>query len=81
LKNKENDKVIAIKLIKQAITNTKDQIDLGAKRNHFNHEEHQKGLNPKSEVINLMDFKEFEDMTKLGSISWGVSYWIKFITM
>jgi hypothetical protein len=42
---------------------------LGAKRNYFNHENHQEGLDPEREVRSPKDDGEFEDLTKLGCIS------------
>jgi hypothetical protein len=50
-----------------------------AKRNYFNHEKHQEGLDPKREVRSLKDFGEFGDLAKLGCISWDASYWNKSI--
>ena len=35
---------------------------LGAKEDHFQHEEHQEGLDPETEVRSLMDFGEFGDL-------------------
>ena len=49
----------------------------GVKEDHFQHEEHQEGLNPEREVRSPMDFGEFGDLVKYGCISWGVSLWTK----
>ena len=38
------------------------QTHLGAKGDHFQHEEHQKGLDPKREVRSPTDFGEFGDL-------------------
>ena len=46
---------------------------LGAKGNHFQHGEHQEGLDPEREVRSSMDFEEFRDLAKYGCISWGAS--------
>jgi hypothetical protein len=46
---------------------------LGAKRDYFQHEEHQEGLDPKGKVRSPMDFGEFVDFAKFGCISWGAS--------
>jgi hypothetical protein len=54
---------------------------LGAKGHYLKHEDHQKGLGLKREVRSLMDVGEFGDLAKIGCISWGTSYWIKFIAM
>ena len=53
---------------------------LGAEGNHFQHEEHQEGLDPEREVRSPMDFGEFGDLAKCGCISWGASHWIMLIT-
>ena len=50
---------------------------LGAEGNHFQHEEHQEGLDPKREVRSPMDFGEFGDLAKYGCISWGASLWTR----
>ena len=55
------------------------QTHLGAKINNFNHEKHQEGLDPKREVSGPKVCGKFEDLAKLGCISWDTSYWIKFI--
>jgi hypothetical protein len=68
-KKKKNDKVVAIKVNKQAN-------NVGAKGDYFQHEEHQEGLDSKGEVRSPMDFGEFGDLAKFGCISWGASYWI-----
>jgi hypothetical protein len=52
---------------------------LGAKRDYFNHEEHQEGLYPKRELRSSKDFGEFGDLAKLGCISWDASYQIKSV--
>ena len=70
-KKKKNDKVVAIKVNKQA--NKWGQTHLGAKGDHFQHEEHQEGLNPEREVRSPMDFEEFRDLAKYGCISWVAS--------
>ena len=57
------------------------QIFLGAKENHFQHEEHQEGLNPEREVRNPMNFGEFGDLTKFVCISWGASLWTKSLSI
>ena len=46
---------------------------LGAKGNHFQHEEHQEGLDPKRGVRSPSDFGEFGDLAKFGCITWGAS--------
>ena len=46
---------------------------LGAKGNHFRHEEHQEGLDPEREVRSPMDYEEVGDLAKYGCISWGAS--------
>ena len=46
---------------------------LGAKVDYFQYEEHQEGLDPEREVRSPMDFGEFGDLAKFGSISWGAS--------
>ena len=46
---------------------------LGAKGDHFQHEEHQEGLDPEREMKSPMDFEEFRDLAKYGCISWGAS--------
>ena len=71
LKKKKNDKVVAIKVNKQANNGAKRH--LGAKGDHFQHKEHKKGLDPKREVRSPMDFREFGDLAKNGCISWGAS--------
>ena len=38
------------------------QMLLGAKGNHFQHEEHQEGLDPEGEVRSPMDYGEFGDL-------------------
>ena len=50
---------------------------MGAKEDHFQHEEHQEGLDPEREVRSPMDYGEFGDLTKYGCISWGASRWTK----
>jgi hypothetical protein len=52
---------------------------LGAKRDDFNYEKHQEGLDPEMEVRSPKDFEEFEDLAKLGCISRDASYWINSI--
>jgi hypothetical protein len=52
---------------------------LSANGNYFNHEKHQKGLDPKREVRSSKDFGKFGDLANLGCISWDASYWIKSI--
>ena len=47
---------------------------LGAKGNHFKHEEHQEGLNPEREVRSPMDFGEFGDLAKYMSAFHGVHH-------
>jgi hypothetical protein len=37
---------------------------LGAKGDHFQHEEHQEGLDPEGKVRSPMDFGEFGDLAK-----------------
>ena len=37
---------------------------LGAKGNHLQHKEHQKGLDPEREVRSPMDFGEFGDLAQ-----------------
>ena len=49
------------------------QMLLGAKGNHFQHEEHQEGLDLEREVRSPSDFGEFGDLAKYGCISWGAS--------
>ena len=49
----------------------------GAKGNHFQHEEHQEGLDPEREVRSPMDFGEFGDLAKYGCISCGASLWTR----
>ena len=71
LKKKKNDKVVAIKVNKQANNGVKRF--LGAKGNHFKHEEHQEGLDPEREVRSPSDVGEFGDLAKCGCISWGAS--------
>ena len=71
LKKKKNDKVVAIKVNKQANNGVKQV--LGAKGNHFQHEEHQEGLDPEREVKSPMDIGEFGDLAKFECISWGAS--------
>ena len=44
------------------------QTHLGTKGNHFQHEEHQEGLDPEREVRCPMDFGEFGDLAKYGCI-------------
>lgn len=44
------------------------QTGLGAKRNYFNHKEHQEGLDPKGEMRSPMDFRESRDLAKEGYI-------------
>ena len=44
---------------------------LGAKRNYFNHEKHQEGLDPEWEVRSLKDVREFGDLTKFGMYIMG----------
>ena len=51
------------------------QTHLGDKGDHFQHEEHQEGLDPEREVRSPMDFEEFGDLAKYGCISWGASLW------
>ena len=46
---------------------------LGAKGNHFQHEEYQESLDPEMEVRSPMDFWEFGELAKYGCISWGAS--------
>jgi hypothetical protein len=46
------------------------QTHLCAKRNYFNHEKHQEGLDPKRKVRSLKVLREFGDLAKLGCISW-----------
>jgi hypothetical protein len=72
LLKKKNDKVMAIKVNKHA--NTRGQTSLGAKRNYFNHEEHQESLDLEGEVRSPMDVGEFGDLAKFGYISWGASH-------
>jgi hypothetical protein len=55
------------------------QTHLGAKRNNFNHEKYQEGLDPEREMSCLKDFRKFGDLAKLGCISWDTSYWIEFV--
>ena len=74
-KKKKNNKVVAIKVNKQA----NGQTHLGAKGDHFQHEEHQEGLDPKRKVRSPMDFGEFEDLAKYGCILWGASLWIRIL--
>ena len=71
LKNKENDKVVAIKVNKQA--KQWGQTHLGAKGDHFQHKEHQEGLDPEREVRSPSDLGEFGDLAKYGCISWSAS--------
>ena len=71
LKKKKNDKVVAIKVNKQA--NKWGQTLLGAKGNHLQHEEHQKGLDPERKVRSPIDFGECGDLAKYGCISWDAS--------
>jgi hypothetical protein len=80
IKKKKNGKVIAIKANKKANNGKGSQTHLGAKRNNFNHEKHQEGLDPEREVSSPKDNGEFGDLAKIGCISWDTSYWIKFIT-
>jgi hypothetical protein len=78
IKKKNNVKVIAMKANKQA--NKKGgQTYLGAKRNNFNHEKNQEGLDPEREMSEPKVDGKFGDLAKLGCISWDTSYWIKFI--
>lgn len=44
------------------------------KVNYFNHEKHQEGLYLKREMRSTMEFEEFEELVKEGSISWDGSY-------
>jgi hypothetical protein len=50
---------------------------LGAKRDYFNHEKHQEGLDPKREVSSPKDFGNFGDLANLGCRPWDTSFWIK----
>ena len=75
LKKKKNDKVVAIKVNKQA--NNGGQTHLGAKGDHFQHEEHQEGLDPKRKVRSPMDYGKFGDLAKYGCISWAASLWTR----
>ena len=75
LTKKKNDKVVAIKVNKQANNGVKRF--LGAKGNYFQHEEHQEGLDPEREVRSQMDFEEFGDLAKYGCILWGASLWTR----
>ena len=59
LLKKKNDKVVAIKVNKQANNGAKH---IGARGDYFQHEEHQEGLDPEGEVRSSMDFREFGDM-------------------
>ena len=59
LKKKKNDKVVAIKVNKQANNGAKH---IGARGDYFQHEEHQEGLDPEEEVRSPMDFGEFGDL-------------------
>ena len=52
---------------------------LGAKGDHFQHEEHQESLDPERELRSPMDFGEFGDLAKYGCISWGASHWMMSI--
>ena len=75
LKKKKNDKVVAIKVNKQAINGVKrfwvpKEIISNMKTQH---EDHQEGLDPKREVSSPMDVEEFGDLIKYGCISWGAS--------
>ena len=70
LKKKKNNKVVAIKVNKQANNGVKR---FGAKGNHFQHEKHQEGLDPEREVRSPSDIGEFGDLAKFGCISWGAS--------
>jgi hypothetical protein len=79
IKKKKNGKVIAIKANKQANKRKGAKTHMGAKGNNFNHEKHQEGLDPEREVSGLKVVGKFEDLAKLGCISWDTSYWIKFI--
>jgi hypothetical protein len=47
---------------------------LGAKRNNFNHEKHQEGLDPEREMSCPKDHGKFGDLSNLGCISWDTSY-------
>jgi hypothetical protein len=55
------------------------QTHLGAKGNNFNHEKHQKGLDPKREVSGPKVNGKFGDLAKWGCISWDTSNWIKLL--
>ena len=46
---------------------------LGAKGDHFQHEEHQEGLDPERKVRSPMDYGEFGDLAKCVRILWGAS--------
>jgi hypothetical protein len=54
-------------------------MNIGAKRDYFNHEKHQKKLGPKREVRNSTDLRELGDLAKIGCISWDTSYQINII--
>ena len=77
LKKKKNDKVVAIKVNKQA--------NNGAKRIWVpkeiisNIKSTKEGLDPEREVRSPMDFGEFGDLAKYGCILWGASLWTKVI--
>jgi hypothetical protein len=72
LKKKKNDKVVAIKVNKQA-NNMAKCIWVP----YFQHEEHQEGLDPEGEMRSPMDFGEFGDLAKFRCISWDASCWTR----
>ena len=49
------------------------------KGDHFQHEEHQEGLDPEREVRSPSVLGEFGDLAKYGCISWGASCWTKLL--
>ena len=71
MKKKKNNKVVAIKVNKQA--NNRVKRFWVPKEIIFQHKEHQEGLDPEREVRSPMDFREFRDLAKYGCISWGAS--------
>jgi hypothetical protein len=76
---KKNNKVISIKINKQANKGK------GAKRiwvpKYFisNMKSTKKSLGPERKVRSPIDFRKFGDLAKLGCVSWDTSYHIKFI--